>query len=178
MAYGSSNTCRATADRHLKLPNRIVLPPQCYAGHFGSSGGLAMLAAMCRTSSRLRRSNGGSNRTRSVRWMKINTSRNSSVNRPGLIGGSNLPYRIRCQRSQRTGQRIDVGKKEGVKDECGCGAIDQEIVSFDDGADRTGEDNRCHAAFSHGRGIANCQVNTHVVPPSRDCYPVGHRAPP
>ena len=89
----------------------------------------------------------------------------------------NEPYRIGCERSQRTGQRIDVGKKESVKDECRCGAIDQEIVPFDDGADRTGEDDRCLTAYSLGRDIANCEVNTHVVPPSRDCYPVDHRAP-
>ena len=82
------------------------------------------------------------------------------------------PYRIGCQRSQGTGQGIDVGKKQGVKDQRRRGAVDQEIVPFDDGADRTGKDNLCHAALSLGRGIANCEVNTHVVALSRDCHPV------
>jgi hypothetical protein len=45
------------------------------------------------------------------------------------------PYRIGCQRSQGAGQGIDVWKKQGVKDERRRGAVDQEIIPFDDGAD-------------------------------------------
>src|ERR1700730_4472561 len=59
---------------------------------------------------------------------------------------------------------IDVGKKQSVKDERRRGAVNEEIVPLDDGSDRTGKDNRCHAAFSLGRRIAKRQLNAHGTP--------------
>jgi hypothetical protein len=74
------------------------------------------------------------------------------------------PYRKGCERSQGSSEGIDVGKKQGVKDERRRGAVDEEIVPLDDGSDRTGKDNRGHAAFSHGRRIEKRQLNAHGTP--------------
>ena len=52
---------------------------------------------------------------------------------------------VSSERGKRADPRIDVGKELAVEDQGGCSSVDQEVVPFDNGADRACERNGADA---------------------------------
>jgi hypothetical protein len=66
--------------------------------------------------------------------------------------------RVCAERRQRAGQRIDVREEQAVEDQGRRGAIDQKVVPFDDGADRSGKHHGGHRPLL-AAGRSRCDVN-------------------